>query len=115
MAEFLANLEPCLIGLEACSSSHHWARKLGSFGHAVKLMSPRFVKPHEQAILSVHRARQGLVKARAPKQQIRYVAYFLSLVSLFPVAFNRLANAYLTFWKMPKMICQEQCADCWKD
>ncbi len=46
MAGFFANLEPCLIGLEACGSSHHWARKLGEFGHTVKLMSPRFVKPY---------------------------------------------------------------------
>ena len=46
MAEFFANLDPCLIGLEACGSSHHWARKLGEFGHTVKLMSPRFVKPY---------------------------------------------------------------------
>jgi transposase len=40
MAKFFTNLEPCLIGMEACGSSHHWARKLGEFGHTVKLMSP---------------------------------------------------------------------------
>jgi transposase len=32
--------------MEACGSSHHWARKLGEFGHTVKLMSPHFVKPY---------------------------------------------------------------------
>ena len=46
MARFFANLDPCLIGMEACGSSHHWARKLGEFGHTVKLMSPQFVKPY---------------------------------------------------------------------
>jgi transposase len=46
MTNFFANLEPCLIGMEACGSSHHWARKLGEFGHTVKLMSPQFVKPY---------------------------------------------------------------------
>ena len=104
MAKFFANLEPCLIGMEACGSSHHWARKLGELGHTVKLMSPQFVKPYvktnkndmedaeaiceavsrpsmrfvpiknveQQAILSVHRARQGFVKARtAQGNQIR--------------------------------------------
>lgn len=104
MAKYFANLEPCLIGMEACGSSHHWARKLGEFGHTVKLMSPQFVKPYvktnkhdmadaeaiceavsrpnmrfvliknieQQAILSVHRARQGFVKARtAQANQIR--------------------------------------------
>lgn len=46
MAEFFVNLPACLIGMEACSSSHHWARKLQEFGHTVKLMAPQFVKPY---------------------------------------------------------------------
>ena len=45
LAKYFANLEPCLIDMEACDSSHHWARKLGEFGPTVKLMSPQFVKP----------------------------------------------------------------------
>ncbi len=104
MASYFAKLEPCLIGMEACGSAHYWSRKLGSFGHVVKLMAPQFVKPYvktnkndaadaeaiceavgrpnmrfvpiknveQQAILSVHRARQGFVKARtAQGNQIR--------------------------------------------
>lgn len=43
---YFANLEPCLIGMEACSSSHHWARQLQSHGHEVRLISPQFVKPY---------------------------------------------------------------------
>ena len=46
MAKFFSNLEPCLIGMEACGSAHHWARKLGEYGHTVKLMAPQFVKPY---------------------------------------------------------------------
>ena len=46
VAEFFVNLQPCLIGMEACGSAHHWARKLASFGHTVKLMAPQFVKPY---------------------------------------------------------------------
>jgi len=46
MVEFFVNLPPCLIGMEACGSAHHWARKLASFGHTVKLMAPQFVKPY---------------------------------------------------------------------
>lgn len=46
MAAFFANLPPCLIGMEACGSAHHWARKLVGFGHTVKLMPPQFVKPY---------------------------------------------------------------------
>lgn len=104
VAPFFANLEPCLIGMEACGSAHHWARLFEQFGHTVKLMAPQFVKPYvktnkndaadaeaiceavtrpsmrfvpaktmeQQAILSIHRARQGFVKSRtAQANQIR--------------------------------------------
>ena len=43
---FIAQLEPCLIGLEACGSAHYWAREMSKFGHDVRLMSPQFVKPY---------------------------------------------------------------------
>ncbi len=43
---FFANLPPCLIGMEACSSAHYWARKLEVLGHTVRLMAPQFVKPY---------------------------------------------------------------------
>ena len=104
VAVFFANLPPCLIGMEACASAHHWARALLRFGHTVRLIAPQFVKPYvktnkndvadaeaiceavgranmrfvpiknieQQAILSVHRVRQGFVKARtAQANQIR--------------------------------------------
>ena len=104
MAEFFVGLPPCLIGMEACSGAHFWARKLQSQGHDVRLMSPQFVKPYvksnkndradaqaiceavsrpsmrfvavksceQQAVLAVHRARQGFVKMRtALANQIR--------------------------------------------
>src|SRR5665213_2987544 len=43
---FFANVPPCLIGMEACGSAHHWARKLEKLGHTVKLIAPQFVKPY---------------------------------------------------------------------
>lgn len=43
---FFAKLAPCLIGMEACSSAHYWARELKRFGHTVKLIAPQFVKPY---------------------------------------------------------------------
>jgi transposase len=46
VAKFFANLQPCLIGMEACGSAHHWARKLQGFGHDVRLIAPQFVKPY---------------------------------------------------------------------
>jgi transposase len=46
MLNFFRNLPPCLIGIEACSSAHYWARELLKLGHTVKLMAPQFVKPY---------------------------------------------------------------------
>ncbi len=46
LVTFIANLPPCLIGMEACASAHYWARYCQSMGHTVKLMAPRFVKPY---------------------------------------------------------------------
>ena len=46
VAAFFANMPPCLIGMEACGSAHHWARKLRTLGHDVRLMAPQFVKPY---------------------------------------------------------------------
>ena len=115
MAEFFATLAPCLIGLEACSGAHFWARKLQCFGHTVRLISPQFVKPYvksnkndradaqaiceavarpsmrfvavktpeQQALLAVHRARQGFVKMRtALANQIRGLLSEFSIVTL---------------------------------
>ena len=44
--EFMVNMPPCLVGMEACGSSNYWARELESYGHTVKLMSPQYVKPY---------------------------------------------------------------------
>jgi transposase len=44
--EFFADLAPCLIGIEACPSAHHWGRSLQAFGHTVKLMPPSYVKAY---------------------------------------------------------------------
>ncbi|MFX8653192.1 IS110 family transposase, partial [Acinetobacter baumannii] len=46
LLELLANLPPCIIGMEACSGAHHWARLLIPFGHTPKLMAPKFVIPY---------------------------------------------------------------------
>lgn len=46
MMAFFTSLLPCLIGMEACGSAHHWARKLQALGHTVRLMAPQFVKPY---------------------------------------------------------------------
>src|SRR5919108_2569350 len=46
LRETVAQLPPCLIGMEACASAQYWAREFQQLGHTVKLMSPQFVKPY---------------------------------------------------------------------
>lgn len=96
MLPFFAKLSPCLVGIEACGTSHYWARELSKLGHEVRLMPPAYVKPYvkrgktdaadaeaiceavtrptmrfvpvkseaQQAVLSMHRARDLMVKQR---------------------------------------------------
>lgn len=45
----IAQLPPCLIGMEACSGAHHWARQFRRYGHDVKLMAPKFVTPYRMS------------------------------------------------------------------
>ena len=45
---WFANLEPCLIAMEACSAAHYWARKLHALGHEVRLIPPQFVAPYRK-------------------------------------------------------------------
>jgi len=46
LLRYFANLPPCLVGMEACASAHHWARELTALGHQVKLIPPQYVKPY---------------------------------------------------------------------
>lgn len=48
LMELVAKLPACVIGLEACSGAHEWARRFAQFGHTVKLMAPRFVAPYRR-------------------------------------------------------------------
>ena len=43
---FFQKLPPCLVGIEACASAHHWSRQLQALGHTVRLMPPAYVKPY---------------------------------------------------------------------
>ena len=77
---FFEKLPPCLVGLEACASSHHWSRDLQALGHTVRLMPPAYVKPyvkrqkndaaHAEAICeAVTRANMRFVPTKTPEQQ----------------------------------------------
>ena len=46
MLEFYSQIEPCLVGMEACGSAHYWARELVAMGHKVVLIPPAYIKPY---------------------------------------------------------------------
>jgi transposase len=77
---FFQKLSPCLIGIEACASSHHWSRELQTLGHTVRLMPPAYVKPYvkrqkndatdaEAICEAVARANMRFVPTKTPEQQ----------------------------------------------
>ena len=49
LKEIIASLPPCLIGIEACSGAHHWAREFEKMGHSVRLMAAKFVAPYRMS------------------------------------------------------------------
>ncbi len=49
LGELVAQLSPCLIGMEACSGAHEWARRFCGHGHTVKLMAAKFVMPYRKS------------------------------------------------------------------
>ena len=52
MEKFFAKLPPTVVGMEACSGAHHWARLFQKLGHEVRIMPPAYVKPYATAILA---------------------------------------------------------------
>ena len=80
MHTFFGKLEACLVGMEACATSHYWARELIAMGHDVKLMPPAYVKPYvkrgktdagdaEAICEAVTRPTMRFVPVKTPEQQ----------------------------------------------
>ena len=77
---FFQKVSPCLVGIEACASSHYWSRELHGLGHRVRLMPPAYVKPYvkrqkndmadaEAICEAVTRANMRFVATKTPGQQ----------------------------------------------
>jgi transposase len=77
---FFQKLPPCLVGIEACASAHHWSRELQALGHTVRLMPPAYVKPYvkrhkndatdaEAICEAVTRPNMRFVATKTPEQQ----------------------------------------------
>ena len=78
--KFFAGLAPCVVGVEACATSHYWSRELRTLGHSVKLMPPSYVKPYvkrqkndmadaEAICEAVTRPTMRFVETKTPEQQ----------------------------------------------
>ena len=76
---YFQKLSPCLVGIEACASSHHWSRELQALGYTVRLMPPAYVKPYvkrqkndaadaEAICEAVTRANMRFVETKTPEQ-----------------------------------------------
>jgi len=91
MLKFFAQLPSCLIGIEACASSHYWARELVALGHDVKLMPAQYVKPYvkrskndaadaEAICEAVTRPTMRFVGIKSPEQQSAMMLHRVRLI-----------------------------------
>jgi transposase len=70
---FFERLAPCLVGIEACGTSHYWAREIIKFGHDVRLMPPAYVKPYVKRGKSDASDAEAICEA-VSRPTMRYVA-----------------------------------------
>jgi transposase len=86
MRAFFEKLAPCLVGMEACGSSHYWGRELSALGHDVRLIPPSYVKPYvkrqkndaadaEAICEAVSRPNMRFVAIKSPEQQAIMIAH----------------------------------------
>lgn len=72
MLDFFRQLEPCRVAMEACGSSHYWARELRTLGHDVRLIAPQFVKPYVKSGKNDANDAEAICEA-ASRPNMRYV------------------------------------------
>lgn len=91
LLQFFARQPACVVGMEACASSHHWARELIALGHEVKLMPAQYVKPYvkrgkndaadaEAICEAVTRPTMRFVAVKTPEQQSAMMLHRVRLV-----------------------------------
>ncbi|MBA2648301.1 MAG: IS110 family transposase [Legionella sp.] len=72
LIEYMANITPCLVGIEACGGAHYWARVFDEQGHTVKIMSPQFVKPYLKSNKNDARDAEAIAEA-VTRPNMRFV------------------------------------------
>ncbi len=73
LMEVVTSLPPCVIGMEACASAHHWGRAFEQCGHTVKLMSPKYVTPYVKTNKNDCRDAEAICEA-VSRPTMRFVA-----------------------------------------
>jgi len=73
LVEFVANVSPCIIAMEACGGANHWCRKFKAMGHVVKLISPQFVKPFVKTNKNDRNDAEAIAEA-ASRPTMRFVS-----------------------------------------
>jgi len=108
-AAWAANLPPCTIAMEACSSAHYWARTLSALGHKVKLLAPDLVKPFRKSPAAKNDrndAQAILITALQP--DMRFVSV-KSLEQQSILAVHRMREG----WKSERTALSTGCGGCW--
>jgi len=72
LLNYFAQLEPCLIAMEACGSANYWARELQALGHEVKLIAPQYVKPYVKGNKNDYNDAEAIAEA-AQRPRMRFV------------------------------------------
>ena len=73
LLSFLANIPDCIVAMEACASSHHWAREIRKLGHTVRLIPPIYVKPYVKRQKNDANDAEAITEA-ASRPTMRFVA-----------------------------------------
>jgi transposase len=69
----MRQLQPCLLGMEACGGAHYWAREMAKLGHEVRLMSPQFVRPYVKSNKNDAKDAEAICEA-VGRPSMRFVA-----------------------------------------
>ncbi|GGO55400.1 Transposase [Roseovarius pacificus] len=83
---FFADLQPCVVAMEACATAHYWAREISTLGHTVRLVPPAYVKPFvkrqkndaadaEAIVEAASRPTMRFVDPKSPQQQARAMVF----------------------------------------
>ena len=120
---FFEKLPPCLVGIEACASSHHWSRELQALGHTVRLMPPAYVKSYvkrqkndttdtEAICRAVARPNVRFVPTKTVEQQSCFMRAISTSVSRLPSS-TRSAPISPSSGLLPPLVAGVS-SSCWK-